>query len=81
MLGRKKYRKGKSYTYVVSGQYSSGIHGQALDKIFLNANTLRVENAMNALEMFSEVMLHVKKAQGVEPDHNVFLTSYHIEPN
>lgn len=81
IFGNKKYRKGKSYTYVVSGTYSSGERGPGQDRIFLNSNTLKIVNSMDALEMFTEVLLHVKRAQGVEPDHNVFLTSYHVESN
>lgn len=81
MFGRKKYRKGKSYTYVTTGTFSSGEHGLALDKIFMNSQTLTITNSMDAGEMFREVLWHVKKAQGVEEDHDVFLTSYHIEPN
>lgn len=81
MFGRKKYRKGKSYTYVTTGTFSSGNHGERLDKIFVNSQTLTIINSMNALEMFNEVLSHVKRAQGVEQDHDVFLTSYHIEPN
>lgn len=81
MLGRKKYRKGKKYTYVVSGTFSSGSYGDAQDKVFVSANSLRIINSMDALEMFGEVMRHVKIVQGVKPDHPVFINSYHIESN
>lgn len=79
MFGRKKYRKGKRYTYVASGTFSSGAYGTAQDKIFLSSNTLLITGSMDALEMFNEVLRHVKISQGLEPDHNVFLNSYHVE--
>ncbi|QZE11348.1 hypothetical protein SEA_FORREST_244 [Streptomyces phage Forrest] len=79
MFGRKKYRKGKKYTYVASGTFSSGEKGPAQDKIFLMADTLLISNSMDALEMFNEVLRHIKIGQKVKPDHPVFLNSYHIE--
>jgi hypothetical protein len=81
MFGRKKYRKGRKYTYVVSGTYNSGKNGPGQDRLFLSANTLLITNSMDPLEMFNEVLRHVKIAQEVKPDHNVFLNSYHVESN
>ncbi len=79
MFGRKKYRKGKSYFYVTSGQYSSGNHPGVQDRVFLNSNAITLTHSLTASEMFKEILWHVKKAQGVEQDHQVFLTSYHVE--
>ncbi|QQV92585.1 hypothetical protein SEA_MEGANTHEEKILLA_248 [Streptomyces phage MeganTheeKilla] len=81
MFNRKKYRKGKKYTYVVSGTFSSGEVGPVQDKHFLMADTLLITNSMNALEMFNEVLRHVKIGQKVESNHPVLLKSYHVERN
>jgi hypothetical protein len=81
MLGRKKYRKGKTYMFVVGGVYSSGLYGTTQDKIFLNANVLLLKRSLDALEMFQEVMAFVKNANNVPDDTSMFMNLYHIESN
>lgn len=81
MFGRKKYRKGREYTYVVGGTFSSGKYTGVQDKIFINSKKLTIINSMDAYEMFEEVMRHVKDSQNVSQDHAVFLTFYHVERN
>jgi hypothetical protein len=79
MLGRKKYRKGKTYMFVAGGVYSSGLYGTTQDKIFLNANALRLNESLSALEMFQEVTAFVKNANNVPKDTSVFINLYHVE--
>jgi hypothetical protein len=79
MFGRKKYRKGKMYFYLVSGIKKSDPYQSAT---FNCSATLTILRNMDAAEMYNEVMFHVKKFHNITDENGTFAVySYHVESN
>jgi len=82
MLGRKKYRAGKKYTYMVGGSFNSNLNNPShKDKYFLATNTLLVTRSMDAFGMMNEIMYHVKNGLGVSQATELIPNLYHVESN
>lgn len=79
---RKKYRKGQTYMYLVSGiktMPNLGYNGHAT---FMSSGTFRLLRDMDACEMRNEVMYHVRKYNELSDEPGTYaIYSYHVETN
>jgi hypothetical protein len=79
---RKKYRKGQTYMYLVSGIKSTPNLGYNASCTFMNSGTLTLLRDMDACEMRDEVMFHVKKFNELSDEPGTYaIYSYHVETN
>ena len=79
MFGRKKYRKGKTYMYMVCGTKRQAPY---LSSSFMSSGSLTLNRDMDACEMRDEVLFHVRGVQGInETDDagNYAFDFYYVE--
>ncbi|UUG69533.1 hypothetical protein SEA_SHAM_233 [Streptomyces phage Sham] len=82
MFGRKKYRKGVVYMYLVSGIKSMPNLGYNGHATFMSSGTFTLLRDMDASEMRDEVLHHVKEYNQLSDEPGTYaIYSYHVETN